>query len=199
MARMNMAAAREFAWRLRIHGLRLARRAGAPGLAAAVCAAVGLAALSAAEQRRQRLEALPATAEVVLPAREGHSAPIEDDAARYARFQSHLLPVDALPDAVKDLFRAAEDAGVALTAGEYRREPDPAGGFMRYRISLPVSGEPGAALDFMLGALRRQKSLALESASFRREGRDADSVEGRIQFVLLTRLPPDPAAREKSR
>lgn len=185
-------------WRLWTVAWQGARGAGPVGLGAVACLGIGLAVMVLAEQRLARLKALEPADAAVQPARDG-ATPLLDDAARYALFQSYLFPAEAVPDVLKDLMGVADDAGIVLAAGEYRREAEPVGGYLRYRISLPVVGEPDAVINFMLGAVRQQKSLALESASFHRERRDSRRVEARIQFVLLTRLPADAAGKEGER
>lgn len=201
MARMRVGVVepvKALLWRFWTAAWEGTRAAGPVGLAAIVCLGIGVAVLVLAEQRLVRLKALGPSDTVVLPAREG-AAPALDDAARYALFQSYLYPADAVPDVLKDLMSVADESGIVLSAGEYRREAEPVGGYLRYRISLPVVGEPDAVINFMLGAVRQQKSLALESANFHRERRDSRRVEARIQFVLLTRLPTDTAVTADER
>jgi hypothetical protein len=76
-----------------------------------------------------------------------------------------------------------------LARGDYRAQPDLQGGFMRYRMSLPVKGDAPAVLKLMQAALQSHKTLALESVQFKRARIESADVEVRLQWVLLTRLP----------
>lgn len=114
---------------------------------------------------------------------------LDDGRARLRAFEDFLLPHDDIPVVVQDLLRLAESEGLSIQRGEYRPQVDAAGGFVRYRMSLPVQGAAPSIHRFIQSSLRKQKALALESVQFRRESIEVSQIEARIQWVLLTRLP----------
>ena len=109
---------------------------------------------------------------------------------RVKLFDQQLLPHADIPTALQDLFNLAEDEQLVIARGDYRPQLDTQGGFLRYRMSLPVKGEARAVLRFLHKALRTQKALALESVQFKREHAGASEVEARLQLALLVQLPP---------
>jgi len=155
------------------------------GIAAAVvCRQQGVAAQQAQAQLAERLArraAEPAAAPVVPGERDGR--------ARLKAFDDYLLPHDDIPTVVQDLLNEAEDLRLVLARGDYRAQPDLQGGFMRYRMSLPVKGDAPTVLKLMQSALQSHKTLALESVQFKRARIESTDVEVRLQWVLLTRLP----------
>ena len=95
---------------------------------------------------------------------------------------------------LKCLLRLAAAEELDMQRGEYQPQIDRAGGFMRYRMNLPLKGESLDIYRFMAIALRDHPALALESVRFVRSTVDSAEVEARIQWVLLTQLPGDGAA-----
>lgn len=112
-----------------------------------------------------------------------------DGRARLMAFEDYLLPHKDIPVVVQDLLRLADEAGLSIPRGEYRPQPDPVGGFVRYHMSLPVKGAAPAIHRFIQAALRKQKTLVLDSVMFKRERSTSSEIEARIQWVVLTRLP----------
>lgn len=105
-----------------------------------------------------------------------------------------LLPAhDHIPDTLQDIFRLADTEGLTLQRGDYKVEPDDQGGFVRYRMTLPVKGDAQAIYRFIRSALEAHKTLALDSIQFRRERIESRDVEARIQWELLTR-PREPGS-----
>lgn len=76
-----------------------------------------------------------------------------------------------------------------MQRGSYRPQVDVAGGFLRYRMTLPVKGSGPAIQRFMQTALRKQKTLALDSVQFKRARIGSSDIEARIEWLMLTRLP----------
>ncbi|CAN7322438.1 hypothetical protein [Rhizobacter sp. LjRoot28] len=180
------------AWEVR----RAARRVGAWGLllAAATVLAVGAwaaerhQALAAAGAQQRWLDRPLAVDPVV------RAAP-SDARDRLHRFDTRLLPHDDLPTQVQDLIALAESERLTVARGEYRPQVDAEGGFLRYRMSLPVRGEWRAVHRFVDSALRAHPSLGLESVQFQRPQVDAVEVEARLQWVVLAQLPRTAVAR----
>ena len=76
-----------------------------------------------------------------------------------------------------------------IARGEYKPVLDSAGSFLRYRMTLPIKGESDAINRFVQAALLAEPALVLESIQFRRDRPDAQQIEARLQWALLTRLP----------
>jgi len=129
------------------------------------------------EVRKQLQSALPQLPEEQLQAASAHQ--------RLRQFQEHLLPYEDIPTALQALFTLAENDGLILQRGEYKVEADQAGGFVRYRMVLPVKGDAQAIYRFMQSALLAQKTLALDSVQFRRERAEASELEARIHWLML--------------
>ena len=177
-------------WETRRSMRALGRRIGAAGALVAASLAVGVVAWSV--EGRQTAEARQTLSRLF----EQSSAPVprvlaaaDGSRQRIELFDEQLLPHADIPTAVQDLFNLAEDEQLVIARGDYRPQLDVEGGFMRYRMSLPIKGKPRAVLRFVHQALRRQKSLALESVQFKREQAGAAEVEARLQWVLLVSAP----------
>jgi hypothetical protein len=188
-------------WELSRGARGFTRRFGSFGWALLGCAAC--AALALAVERSQAAQVR--TLETRLAARMADNAaaartpiaanpqPASGDAGARARlkaFDEQLLPHGDIPVVVQDLLDLGEAEGLSMQRGSYRPQPDVSGGFLRYRMTLPVKG-PGTAIQrFMKAALRKQKNLALDSVQFKRARIGSSDVEARIEWVMLSRLPP---------
>jgi len=184
------------AWELRRFADRCRRRWGWAG-ATFVCAATALvASLWVREAQLERW--VRANDALALSA---HQAPVQptpvafDSRAALRAFDKHLLQPQEIPAVLQDLIALAESRGLLLARGTYRPEPEAQGGYLRYRMSLPVTGAPDAIHNFMMTALGNHRGLSLQSVQFKRERSDSPLVEARIQWTLLSRLPPPPSAR----
>jgi hypothetical protein len=184
------------AWELRRVAQAFMRRFGKTGLL--ICLCMGLVAVSGWIRYAQGVALLAAQKELQAP-----TGPVLDlkadvsDAngrARLAAFEQVLLPYEDIPDAIRSLFEAARREGLTLSKGEYRPQADVQGGFLRYRMALPVKGDADAIRRFMLSVLDTQKTLGLESVQFKRKGIASREVEARIQWTLFARLPMHGAA-----
>ena len=165
------------------------RRWAAP---AALLAALTLATVAAVAHWRagQRLEtSLTAVAAVAAQARTQPALPtgVGSRAALRAFIES-LPATDAPPEVVQGLFDLAAQQGLRLARGSYRLQPEPAAAFARYRMTLPVQGEPAAVERFVQDALLAWPSLAVESIQFKRAPGGGRVLEARIQWVLFVRF-----------
>jgi len=113
----------------------------------------------------------------------------DDDRSRLQAFLKGLPDHQDIPAVLQDLITLAQTEGVVLAKGEYQVQLDPAGGFARYRMTMPVRGKGAVVRRFVGEALRTHPYLALDSVQLRRERADATEVEAKVQWVLLTRLP----------
>lgn len=138
-------------------------------------------------QFEQRAAATPAAPLVAT------AAPLQRGEAgargRLQAFEAQLLPQGEIPFVVQELLELGAAEGLSMQRGTYRWQPDTAGGFARYRMSLPVKGSGRAIQRFMKVALRRQHNLALDSVQFTRAAIGTSDIEARIQWVLLVAPP----------
>jgi hypothetical protein len=167
------------------------RRIGWSGIALLVAVAVSLVVWRQWQDTEERLDQMRiALAAQPEPEPKAASAAfVTDGRERLEAFEAHLVPHKDIPDILQSIFRLAGAENLTLQRGEYKVEPDPYGGFIRYRMILPVKGDATAVYRLILAALSAHRALALDSIQFRRERIDASDVEAQIQWVLLTRLP----------
>lgn len=182
-------------WELRRAASAIKRRVGLwPVAMLASSGLAGLLAWSAAEnhQRAQDLQVRADVLAQMLPAQppRSRSQATQD---KLDRFEAHLLPAKDIPSVVEDVLRLAEEEGLAIRRGEYRAQADTHGGFMRYGMALPVSGNEDMVRRFLRAALYRHKYIALQSIEFKRERIETDNIEARLQFVILSTLPEEKA------
>ncbi|WP_265284506.1 hypothetical protein [Verminephrobacter aporrectodeae] len=200
----------ELAWRVHCTAASLNRRFGLWGwCAAALSLAIGVLGWLAYGQVQQaqslaRVRALlVADAPAHSPARSFVSASDPEAAFdaqdRLRLFESVLLPHDDIPQMVQDLLQWAQDEGLSIERGDYQAVADQEGGFMRYRMSLPVRGKSMAVHRLIHKAMLEQKHLTIESLQFKRERVISETIEARIQWVALTQLPQGSRSKSGSR
>lgn len=186
-------------WSLRRAGRVALRRLGWGGVLVAVLVPVLLAMAALEGQLRQsaqaaageaRLDASQRLSQARLPTGGPRSLDQELDA-----FDAKLPPVDEAMQVLGDLFLLAEKHQLVLARGEYRLQPDKAGGFVRLKMSLPVKGDARVVQRFVNEALRAHPSLAFDALALKRDRIDAGTVEARVQWSLLMRGPREPGAR----
>lgn len=165
----------------------VSRRFGLLGWFAIACVAIaalaaiqGHRARSQLDDARRQLAELNSTA--VRPVESRARAP-----TKLTAFEDILLAHADIPATVQDILELAEAQHLSIVRGDYRPQVDAKGGFLRYRMTLPVKGDAQAIHRFMLAALRAHRTLALESAQFKREHIESSEVEARIQWVVMTR------------
>lgn len=202
-ARVLATAPRRVAWELGRAGRAVVRRIGWAGLTLAGGVLVAVLAGWVRQGQAERLaharqQLLIQQAQPVLRPLALAGSAVQDGTdgtdgtggrARLAEFDAYLPRHDDIPATLAALFNLAQREGLSIARGEYKAQADGPGRFLRYRMSLPVQGDAAAIRRFMLAALQRHKTLALESVQFKREQPATAEVEARIQWVLLTRLP----------
>ncbi|SEL57581.1 hypothetical protein SAMN05216359_111110 [Roseateles sp. YR242] len=179
------------AWEVKRLARVVLRRAGVPGVVAAGGLVVAIAAVWVDQHSIAVLSNLQhqlvRTQADSVDIRNVAARPQDDGRQRLAAFD-HALPAhDEIPQAVGELLMLAENENLLVDKGDYRLQLDPQGGFVRYRMTLPVKGDASAVRRFILASLRGQRTLALESVQFKREGAGSRALEARIQWVLLAR------------
>lgn len=186
-------------WSLRRAGRVALRRLGWGGVLVAALLPVLLAMAAVEWQLRQSAQAAAVDARFAvsqrlaqagLPTGGPRSLDQELDA-----FDAQLPPVDDAMQVLADLFLLAEKHQLVLARGEYRLQPDKAGGFVRLKMSLPVKGDARVVQRFVNEAMRTHPSLAFDALALKRDRIDADTVDARVQWSLLMRGPQEPAAK----
>ncbi len=115
----------------------------------------------------------------------GAKAAPQTNLDRLSAFERTLGAGDKLDEHLRTMFNAAKKRGVVLARGEYRLIGDPAGGFVRYQILLPVRGNFRAINGFAEQVLLDLPFAALEDVAFRRETAGSGAVEARLRLVLF--------------
>lgn len=162
---------------------------------AALLTALALAVLAATMHWRagQRLHAA-----VAAEAAQARSQPAPQAApgsrAELRAFITSLPAADAPPEVLQSLFDLAEEQGLRLARGSYRLQPEASAAFARYRMTLPVQGEPARVERFVQAALLAWPSLAVESIQFKRASGGGRVLEARVQWVLFVRATAEPRA-----
>ncbi|MBV6323968.1 hypothetical protein [Duganella violaceipulchra] len=178
---------RELAWRAGGGARAWHQRLGWSGLV--VLVALALAAAALAIEREQRRAGAVLRRQLAVPSAAA-AVPAQDrERQALAAFERQLLPYEEIPVVVQELMVMAERRGVTLARGEYRLQPDVPGGFLRYRIRLPLKGKMSVVYGFIQDALQAQPALALERVQFKRERSDALEVEAGSEWALLVRRP----------
>ena len=137
-------------------------------------------------QRQQALaDAVAATAPVTRPVRQERRAALRE-------FYAALPAQDEIPTLVQSLLDGAEQQGLRVARGSYRLEPEPAAAMARFRVALPLRGEPSRVQRFMLAALQAHPTLALDGLQFKRDPEGIALIEAKVQFVMYLQAGPAP-------
>jgi hypothetical protein len=111
------------------------------------------------------------------------------------KFEQFLPEYEDFSQVLRDLIVLAQNNDLSLLRGEYQTQVDERGKFLRNQMTLPVRGTAPAVERFILEALVQNRTLALESVQFKREGGAMREVEVKIQWVFLTGLPSNTSAK----
>ena len=102
-------------------------------------------------------------------------------------FYAALPAQDDLPQALQSLIDLAQSHGLRLLRGTYRLEPVPAARFARYRMSLPLRGDPAHVEQFVQAALLAFPTLAVDSIQFKPQAVESRSLDASVQWVMYVR------------
>lgn len=124
----------------------------------------------------------------------------DGNAQRLEAFKAALLTRDSLPDGLDSLLALGPEASVVVARADFHPEADLAGGFHRYRMSMPVSGSGPSIGRFMREALQRHPALLFEAVQFERDSVGTAAVRANIRWAFLmtsattspSRLSPPP-------
>lgn len=104
---------------------------------------------------------------------------------RLRAFDRYLLPQKDIPLFIDALIKLAATYGLTLERGQYQAQADVAGGFLRYRMALPIRGDARAVQGFIEAALIDHRSLTLEAVQFKREQVESATMAADIHWVLF--------------
>ena len=187
MAAMSV---RLLAWSLRRHLSILARRLGLAGcvlglLAPLLAIAFALDTHLRAELAREQAAAAHLHVQESLAKQ---TQPVAVSLEQQLRlFEARLPAAEDRMQVLADLFGVAEKHHLVLSRGEYQLEADHESGFARFKIILPIKGDPAMIGRFIQEALAANPSLAFEALALKRESLNHETVEAKVQLVLFTR------------
>ena len=96
-----------------------------------------------------------------------------------------VMPVSpAAEAALRQLFMAADKAGLDLEQGEYKLVEDTGTNRRRYTLTLPVIGSYPAIHSFIARSLNDDHALALNSIEMRRETIEDSELDALLSFTL---------------
>ena len=179
-------------WSLRRLVSQAARRGGIAGIALAVL--VPAAALAwaiefrlrdqlAREQQATVMEAMQAATQ--KNAHTDTGGPLQD----LNRFESQLPAGDERMQVLADLFELASKHQLVLSRGEYQLQHEDMARLGRFRMMLPIKGDPAAIQRFVQDALAMNRALAFDALALKREQLNSQVVEAKVQLSLFVRLP----------
>ena len=105
-------------------------------------------------------------------------------------FYRSFSPAAKVPQALQRLYRAADESGVVLESGDYALVGQGSERLQRFRVALPLKGSFKQLINFVDRALKADNTVALESASFKRDKVSDDNVDARLVFVLFVDSTP---------
>jgi Tfp pilus assembly protein PilO len=105
-------------------------------------------------------------------------------------FYRSFAPATQLPASLQKLYRAAERSGVVLETGDYALAGTGAERLQRFRVALPLKGSFKQLVSFLDRVLQADRTVALESATFKRDKVSDDSVDARLVFVVFVDSKP---------
>ena len=179
-------------WPLRQYGLRAWVLVGPAGLFTAGAVLLAILALL----WRAALPPMPLTSaperRVLAPVVSGAANP----QIALAAFEHQLGGNDTAPLVVDDLLSRASKMAIQVQHGQYQPQADQQGGFIRYRMTLPLTGDAAAVNRFVFDSLRAHPALALEALHIKRQKAESATVDATVQFLLLRRLPTPEVRRE---
>jgi hypothetical protein len=182
--------ARWLTWTARRLGERVLRRAGWGGVAVALSllAAAGAwlteRALAAEVARAQRAAAESSQAAALRAAAIGKTG---NPPQELQAFEASLPAAQERMQVLSDLFELAESHELLLARGEYQLQHDEKAGLDSFRITLPLKGHPAVVQRFVQEALARNRALAFDALTLKRDKVDSAVIEAKVQFSLFLR------------
>lgn len=176
---------------------QLARWRRLPGFAPAMLGAslllLGLAWLGW-QQARGQWRAQQALADAASPPAVAARPALQARRSALREFYAALPTQDELPTMVQSLLDLADKQGLRVARGNYRLEAEPAAPMARFRVSIPLRGEPARVQRFVLAALQAHPTLALDGLQLKRDADGNALIEAKVQFVMFLQAGPVPPA-----
>lgn len=144
------------------------RRTGAPLCAGTLCVAIAIGLLLDARTMSRDNAALEVALRASAHTRQFRGTDPVKAVTQPDEFLKRLPGRSDLSNEVRRLFGLAQQNGLRLETGDYRANPDPAAGVLRYAITLPVRGQAASVQTFVLQALNQTPSLNLQGIAFKR-------------------------------
>lgn len=185
--------------RLRWEGLRLYRRYGWP-LPVVVLTAV-LAVIIGWQGGLRSREGNALAAELAHGASRPLQRPVEQYSADSLQQFYQSLPAEGERFAfLKAILLAAEKHRVLPPSADYKLRREPHTRLVRYQLTLPVEGRWGDMQGFLKTVLSAHRSAVIDALSLKRDGGDAERIEGRLRIsILMVRTERETAQRQGDR
>jgi hypothetical protein len=162
---------------------------GLLGLALAVCAAAFyLLGVRPLHGRAVALES-DASALAAQAGSRGPLAPRPTQRSQLSNFYAFFPAIEALPDLLGKVQRAAHDNGLQLEKGEYRLSEERDFALARYQVTLPLRGTYPQVRGFVNDVLDAVPAAALEDLTRTREAAGDPALEARVRFTLFLGAP----------
>ncbi|WP_286162376.1 type 4a pilus biogenesis protein PilO [Methylobacillus flagellatus] len=109
--------------------------------------------------------------------------------AQLRRFYEQLPEETASTTLLAELLTLAVDNGLQIDKADHALQPQPAAGFFRYQITLPLHGRYVDIRRFSSQLLNRLPSAALSEISLQRPDAAATEIDARLRFTVFLRKP----------
>jgi Tfp pilus assembly protein PilO len=130
------------------------------------------------------LEAEARTLEAQAGAR-GRLAERPTQRSQLSNFYAFFPVIEALPEVLGKVQRAARDNGLQLEKGEYRLSQEREFPLARYQVTLPLRGTYPQVRGFVNDVLDAVPAAALDELALKREAAGDPMVEARVRFTLF--------------
>jgi Tfp pilus assembly protein PilO len=134
-----------------------------------------------------RAAALEAEART-LAAQVGTRGPLAErptQRSQLSNFYAFFPVIDALPEVLGKVQRAARDNGLQLEKGEYRLAQEREFAVARYQVTLPLRGTYPQVRGFVNDVLDAVPAAALDDLALKREEAGDPTVEARVRFTVF--------------
>lgn len=135
------------------------------------------------EQQRLATSVQINALELIKSKQSGTKIELTQETALEQFYQTFPL-APSVSSALKNVYASASKNGLVLETGEYSLLQSDSERLIRYKIALPVKGSFQKILSFTDAVLEEVPTMALESASFKRENIADVLVDAKLVFVI---------------
>jgi Tfp pilus assembly protein PilO len=100
-------------------------------------------------------------------------------------FYKRLPPERNATEALKKIYKLANNESLFLAKGEYKFTRGKAGHMGNYQVTLPVKGSYVQVRKFIAKVLNGMPTVALDGVSFKRESIGGTDLEAKIQLTIF--------------